>query len=99
MAQQIDRNVIRQTAVLAQLELTDGEEQQAMEDMQKILDGIGRLDELDTSREEPLFHLSQNGNVFRDDQVKNGNCREKMLANAPKQKNGQYQVPQTINQD
>ena len=35
-------------------------------------------------------------NVFRDDVVTNGDNKEAMLANAPKEKEGQYQVPKTI---
>ena len=35
-------------------------------------------------------------NVFRDDVVTNGDNKEAMLMNAPKAKEGQYQVPKTI---
>ena len=35
-------------------------------------------------------------NVFREDIVTNGDNHEAMLANAPKQKENQYQVPKTI---
>ena len=35
-------------------------------------------------------------NVFRDDVVTNGDDKEAMLFNAPKAKEGQYQVPKTI---
>ena len=35
-------------------------------------------------------------NVFREDVVTNGDNHEAMLANAPKQKEDQYQVPKTI---
>ena len=35
-------------------------------------------------------------NVFREDEVTNGDNSEAMLANAPKAKEGQYQVPKTI---
>ena len=35
----------------------------------------------------------QDENVFREDVVTNGDNKEAMLANAPKAKEGQYQVP------
>ena len=38
----------------------------------------------------------QDENVFREDVVTNGDNKEAMLANAPKAKEGQYQVPKTI---
>ena len=96
MAQQIDNEIIDQVAILAKLELTETEKQQAMEDMQKMLDYIDQLNELDTSRTEPLPHLFHIENVFREDEAVNGDDREAMLKNAPRQKEGQYQVPKTI---
>ena len=55
-----------------------------------------KLDELDTSEVEPMSHIFQDENVFREDVVTNGDNKEAMLANAPKAKEGQYQVPKTI---
>ena len=50
-----------------------------------------------TQREPNLWtHLFGDENVFREDVVTNGDRREEMLANAPKMKEGQYQVPKTI---
>ena len=40
--------------------------------------------------------LRPDQNVFREDVVTNGDNKEAMLANAPKAKEGQYQVPKTI---
>ena len=96
MAQQIDSEIIDQVAILAKLELTETEKQQAMEDMQKMLDYVEKLDELDTEGVEPLSHIFGDQNVFREDVVTNGDNKEAMLANAPKAKEGQYQVPKTI---
>ena len=66
------------------------------EQMQKMLDYVEKLDELDTSEVEPMSHIFQDENVFREDVVTNGDNKEAMLANAPKAKEGQYQVPKTI---
>ena len=57
---------------------------------------VEKLDELDTSEVEPMSHIFQDENVFREDVVTNGDIKEAMLANAPKAKEGQYQVPKTI---
>ena len=67
--------------------------------MQKMLDYVEKLDELDTSEVEPMSHIFQDENVFREDVVTNGDNKEAMLANAPKAKEGQYQVPKTIGQE
>ena len=64
--------------------------------MQKMLDYIDKLNELDTSGIEPMSHVFPVKNVFREDVVTNGDAREQMLANAPEQRDGQYQVPKTV---
>ena len=57
---------------------------------------VEKLDELDTSEVEPMYHIFQDENVFREDVVTNGDNKEAMLANAPQAKEGQYQVPKPI---
>ena len=51
---------------------------------------------MDTDCVEPLSHIFGDENVFSEDVVTNGDNREAMLMNAPKEKEGQYQVPKTI---
>ena len=55
-----------------------------------------KLKELDTDGVEPLSHIFEEENVFREDVVVNGDEREAILYNAPKAKEGQFQVPRTI---
>ena len=43
-----------------------------------------------------MSHVFPVSNVFREDAVENGDEHEKMLANAPKVKDGMYQVPKTV---
>ena len=64
--------------------------------MNRMLDYIDKLNELDVSGVEPMSHVFPVSNVFREDVVTNGDNKEAMLANAPKAKEGQYQVPKTI---
>lgn len=64
--------------------------------MQKMLDYIDKLDELDTTGVEPMSHVFAVNNVFREDVVVNGADRDNMLANAPEKKEGQYKVPKTV---
>ena len=64
--------------------------------MEKILTYVEKLNELDTEGIEPLAHTFSVGNVFREDVVTNNDDRDAMLANAPGCKEGQYQVPKTV---
>ena len=83
-------------AILAKLALTPQERQKAMDEMEKILTYVEKLNELDTDQAEPLVHILPEVNVFREDQVTNGDGRKDSLANAPKAKEDQYIVPKTV---
>ena len=96
MAKIIDDETIENVCILAKLSLGEEAKAKAKQDMQKMLDYVEKLDELDTDGVEPLSHIFGDENVFRDDVVANGDNKEAMLANAPKEKEGQYQVPKTI---
>ena len=96
MAKIIDDETMENVCILAKLSLSEEEKEKAKAEMQKMLDYVDKLDELDTSSVEPMSHIFGDNNVFREDEVTNGDNREAMLANAPKAKEGQYQVPKTI---
>ena len=64
--------------------------------MGRMLDYIDKLNELDTTGVEPMSHVFPVNNVFREDEVTNGDDRENMLSNAPEQKDGCYKVPRTF---
>lgn len=96
MAERITDDIIDYVSILAKLALTGDEKSKAREDMQRMLDYIDKLNELDTGGVEAMSHVLQVSNVFREDVVTNGEQRDAMLANAPAQKDGQYQVPKTV---
>ena len=96
MANIISDETIEYVGILAKLELSEEEREQAKKDMGSMLDYIDKLSELDTEGVEPMSHVFHVSNVFREDVVTNGDNSEAMLANAPKAKEGQYQVPKTI---
>ncbi len=94
---QITDEIIEYVGILAKLELSDEEKEQAKKDMTSMLDYIGKLNELDTENVEAMSHGFSANNVFREDVVTNGDRREDMLSNAPEQKDGCYKVPKTFN--
>lgn len=96
MANTISDEMIDYVGILAKLELSGDEREQAKRDMEEMLDYIDRLNELDTKDVEPMPHVFPVQNVFREDVVENGDDREAMLANAPEQKDGNFKVPRTI---
>ena len=93
MANIITDEMIDYVGILAKLELSTDEKEQAKKDMSRMLDYIDQLNELDTSGVEPMSHIFPVQNVFREDVVTNGDNREAILSNAPEQKDGAFKVP------
>jgi aspartyl-tRNA(Asn)/glutamyl-tRNA(Gln) amidotransferase subunit C len=96
MANIITDETIDYVGILAKLELSQEEKEQAKKDMANMLDYIDMLNELDTEGVEPMSHVFPVSNVFREDIVTNGDDRENILVNAPEQKDGSFQVPKTV---
>ena len=96
MANIISDETIEYVGILAKLELSDEEKEQAKKDMANMLYYIDTLNELDTSGVEPMSHVFPVNNVFREDVVTNGDDREEILANAPEAKEGAFVVPKTF---
>lgn len=96
MANIISDETIDYVGILAKLELSPEEKEQAKADMGKMLDYIDKLNELDTSGVEPMSHVFPVNNVFREDEVTNSNGHDDTLANAPSPKDDGFKVPKTI---
>ena len=92
----ITDETIDYVGILAKLELSPEEKEQAKKDMSDMLDYVSKLNELDTENVEAMSHTFSYNNVFREDEVTNGDDRENMLSNAPEQKDGCYKVPRTF---
>ena len=81
MANIISDETIEYVGILAKLELSEEEKEQAKADMGKMLDYIDKLNELDTSGVEPMSHVDGHDDT---------------LANAPCAKDDGFKVPKTI---
>lgn len=92
----ITDETIEYVSILAKLELSDEEREQAKKDMGRMLDYIDKLNELDTSGTEPMSHIFPVQNVFREDVVTNGDGSQETLRNAPEEKNTMFVVPKTF---
>ena len=67
----ISDETIEYVGILAKLELSEEEKEQAKADMGSMLDYIDKLNELDTTGVEPMSHVFPVNNVFREDVVTN----------------------------
>jgi aspartyl-tRNA(Asn)/glutamyl-tRNA(Gln) amidotransferase subunit C len=92
----IDRETVKHVAVLARLAMTEAELDRFTEQLRAILDYVGKLNELDTSRVEPLSHALALKNILRPDEPGNPLAQQQALANAPDQEGGFFRVPRII---
>lgn len=95
--EKINEQLIDQLAHLARLEFESQEKQKILNDLNRILDYIELLNELDTTNIEPLIYLSPNQNILREDIVIETLKKEDALNNAPKKDSDYIRVPKVIN--
>lgn len=94
----ITNEIVRKTAHLARLQFDEAQERAMVTDLQKMVDWVDKLQEVDTDGVEPLTGMSFETNQFRDDVVKNHLSPEKIFKNAPKHDSSYFRVPKVINQ-
>ena len=98
---------VRHVANLARLEFNDEETAQFTEQLARILDYIGKLNELETDDVPPTSHIhphqifilgSEEGarHVAKPDAVKPSYPIEDVLANAPEPEEGYFGVPRVV---
>lgn len=98
MANVISDETIEYVGILAKLELSGEEKEAAKKSMGEMLDYIDKLNELDTAGVEPMSHVFPVQNVFREDEVTNGDGSAGTLRNAPGEKDNMFVVPRTFDQ-
>lgn len=92
----IDDKLIEYLEELSRLHLTEEEKDGAKKDLSKIINYVDKLGELDTTGVEAMSHPFEYTNNFRNDETKKSFDRELILQNAPKKKEGCFQVPKTV---
>ena len=96
MANVISDETIEYVGILAKLELSDEDKENAKKDMASMLDYIDKLGELDTEGIEPMSHIFPVQNVMREDVVTNGDGSNDTLKNAPESNGEAFIVPKTV---
>lgn len=87
---------VEHIAKLARLEFTEEEKQKFTHQLNEILAYMEQLNKLDTSKVDPLSHVIELNNIFRDDAAKPGLTTEEALKNAPAKTEKFFKVPKVI---
>lgn len=92
----VTKEDVQYVAHLARLQLSPEETESLAKDMNKILDYMATLEELDTSDIEPLEHVIELEYRLRSDKAKEPLSHEDALKNAPDADTDYFRVPRVI---
>ena len=89
----ISRDEVLHVARLARLELSDEELDRFAEQLNAILDAVGKVAELDLEGVEPTSHPLDLVNVWAEDEPRPPLSVDEALANAPDREGDSFRVP------
>jgi len=87
---------IKDYEAMVKLNLPESERQWLSNRADMLLKSFAALEEIDTSGVEPLVTVLDVQNVLREDVSAKMLSRDELLANAPEQYDGYFQVPRTL---
>jgi aspartyl-tRNA(Asn)/glutamyl-tRNA(Gln) amidotransferase subunit C len=93
----IDDATLDRIAELARLDVSDPAiRKQLLADMQRVIDFVEKLNEIDTKGVEPLIHMSEELDVLREDVAQPGLSKKEALMNAPVKDSDYFKVPRVV---
>jgi aspartyl/glutamyl-tRNA(asn/gln) amidotransferase, C subunit len=93
----ITNDDVRHLAHLSSLQMPDVEVESLRADIEKIINYINQLDELDTDGVEPTYQVTGLQNVWRDDEIIDSSVsRQQLLALAAEQSDNCVKVPKVL---
>lgn len=96
MAQKIDIKTVEEVAHLARLEFSEEGKVEILNDMNRMLAFVDKLNEMDTTDVEPLIYMTDEHNVLREDEPNQTLTQKEALKNAPKKDSDYFKVPKVI---
>lgn len=92
----LDKDTVKGIAFLARIRVEEEALEPLAGELSGILDWVEQLDELNTDGVEPLASVADITLPQRTDVVTDGNCRDKVMTNAPDTEDGFYTVPKVV---
>jgi aspartyl-tRNA(Asn)/glutamyl-tRNA(Gln) amidotransferase subunit C len=96
MANKIDIKTVDEIAHLARLEFNDESKNEVLNDLNRMLTFIDKLNELDTNNVEPLIYMTNESNILREDKPEITVSQKEALKNAPNKDSDYFKVPKVI---
>jgi aspartyl-tRNA(Asn)/glutamyl-tRNA(Gln) amidotransferase subunit C len=95
----IDDDTLNKIAQLANIKIEDSEREKLKHDITAILAWVDKLNEIDTSKTEPITHMTNEKNRVRKDVDKQNIPVEKALQNAQVSSGNYFVVPKVIDKN
>ncbi|MGN6353534.1 MAG: Asp-tRNA(Asn)/Glu-tRNA(Gln) amidotransferase subunit GatC [Parafilimonas sp.] len=96
---EVTSEMIDRLAVLAKLKFSEEEKKELNADLERMIEFVEKLKEVDTTGIEPLLHITDAVNVLREDEVKQTITRQEALLNAPLTDGNFIKVPKVIKKE
>ncbi len=95
----LSKEQVKKVAGLARLRMEDEKLEYLAPQLSNIIGFVEQLSELDTDNVEPLANVVDVELPLREDVVSDGDCADKVLANAAEENQGYFVVPKIIEQE
>lgn len=92
----VDKDTIEKIAHLSRLHFNEKDEERMLKSMNDIVEWVTKLSEVDTENVEPLTHMTEEFNNWREDKTKEPLAHDKGLVNAPNKDSDYFRVPKVI---
>lgn len=92
----IDNKTIDHIAGLAKLSFSKDKKASFIEDFERLVDFIGKIDELDVENYEPAIDPFRLRTITRPDKIEKTDEGKRALSQAPKIENNLYKVPKVL---
>ena len=92
----IDLKTVKHISKLSRISIEEEKAKKLSNDLNSIFEFIEKLNELDTSKTEPLTSIAETTLKLRKDKIESKNIREDILKNSPDKNKGFFVVPKLV---
>ena len=95
----INKEIITKLSSLSKLKFNNEETELISEDLSKMVNFINQLKEIDTEGVEPLIHMNEEINNWREDNLGEVLDQKKALSNSPNKDSTYFKLPKVLDKN
>jgi aspartyl-tRNA(Asn)/glutamyl-tRNA(Gln) amidotransferase subunit C len=96
---EVTSEMIDRLAHLARLKFSEEEKNELKTDLERMIEFVEKLKEVNTDNVEPLLHITDAINVLREDEIKQTITKKEALFNVPVTDGNYIKVPKVIKKE